>query len=283
MAKELVCTLCGYAGEAKQKARGNGLVEFILWWFFIVPGLIYSIWSRGGSKKSVCPKCGSDKMIPQDTPLGQKLMSEHPKPTKEAIEQSKQEEANRAHNRKVLWIVLGCFFGFPIILGLIFGGSDKKDNNVEPTLHEETPAKADLPTDPQERIEAIVKSLGENYEITIFDENSNVGSKIKSPFQVVINTNAGSCALAKQMNFDIMKALFTDAVARRNIVKIRFNARTYISTSLGGADGREMPVTEWKESGPSNLFKVLSQMGSMDLSSRKMERQTWGKELEGCK
>lgn len=77
MAQHLVCPMCGYAGEAKQKAKGNGFIEFILWWFFIIPGLLYSIWSRGGKGKSVCPKCGNDKMIPADTPMGQKLMAEY--------------------------------------------------------------------------------------------------------------------------------------------------------------------------------------------------------------
>lgn len=71
-----ICTQCGYVGEANKKARGNGLVEFILWWFFLVPGIIYSIWSRGGNGKSVCSKCGCTTIIPVDTPMGQKLLTD---------------------------------------------------------------------------------------------------------------------------------------------------------------------------------------------------------------
>lgn len=76
METQLICTICGYTGEANKKARGNGFIEFILWWFFLVPGIIYSIWSRGGSGKNVCPKCGSTTMIPVNTPIGQRMMYE---------------------------------------------------------------------------------------------------------------------------------------------------------------------------------------------------------------
>lgn len=158
MAKQqLVCTLCGYAGEAKQKARGNGLVEFILWWFFIIPGLLYSIWSRGGKGKSVCPKCGNDKMIPQDTPLGQKLMSEHPQAPRMTKEQEATQKANNAHNLKVVGIVLAIFFGIPIILGVIAGLTEEDNTNIQPA---EQAAKEiiDVPTVEYKELKNYVKS-----------------------------------------------------------------------------------------------------------------------------
>ena len=157
-------------------------------------------------------------------------------------------------------------------------------SSVEQAEQKNAPAveNVSLPEDPQQRIEAIVKNLSPKYEVTIFDKNSNIGSKIKPPFEIIINTDTTSCMFAKQINFDLMSKLYSDPVGRKNIARVRLNVRKYLSTSLGGDDAREMPATSWKDSGPTNFLKVLAQMGSGDLSFRDMERQTWGKELEGC-
>ena len=71
----LICTLCGYSGEVGQKNKGNSLIELILWFFFLVPGLIYSIWRRA-DRQNICPKCKGIIMIPVNTPVGQKLLYE---------------------------------------------------------------------------------------------------------------------------------------------------------------------------------------------------------------
>ena len=83
--KILVCTQCGYVGESKSKNEGTGCVEIVLWLFFIIPGLIYSVWRRS-SRYKICPKCKSPSLIPTDSPRGQKIISEN-KP-KEEIEKS---------------------------------------------------------------------------------------------------------------------------------------------------------------------------------------------------
>lgn len=181
-----------------------------------------------------------------------------------------------------------------IFVGIISVATNSQKNNSAKTTttnsgsNIQTPtqapvAKAELPAEPQARIEAIIKNQGTSYEITIFDKKANVGSKIKPPFEVLINTDAGSCASAKQMNFDVMKDLYTDDISSKNIARIRFNARRYLSTSLGGDDARESTAKTWAESGPTNFLTVLTQMGNGDLSYKEMERQTWGKPLEGCK
>lgn len=70
---QMVCTLCGFIGQQKSKVKGSIFIEIILWFFFLIPGLIYSIW-RLMSKEKVCPKCGHATMIPTSTPQGQKLV-----------------------------------------------------------------------------------------------------------------------------------------------------------------------------------------------------------------
>ncbi len=76
MAKQYVCTNCGYTGAPKKITKGSILIEIILWLFLIVPGLIYSIW-RLTTKYDACPKCKNPTMIPVDSPKGQKLVEEH--------------------------------------------------------------------------------------------------------------------------------------------------------------------------------------------------------------
>ena len=69
-----VCKDCGTVGETKTVARGSMGVEIVLWLCFIVPGLIYSIW-RLSSKHETCSACGSDRLVPIQTPAGQQLAS----------------------------------------------------------------------------------------------------------------------------------------------------------------------------------------------------------------
>ena len=72
---KFICTYCGYVGKPKRKTRGNFFIELILWLVLIVPGVIYSIW-RLSTRYYVCPKCGSETMIPLDTPKGRQLYEE---------------------------------------------------------------------------------------------------------------------------------------------------------------------------------------------------------------
>lgn len=69
---KLVCKDCGTVAEPKTVARGSMAVEIVLWLCFIVPGLIYSVW-RLCSKHDACPACGSERVVPTDTPAGQQL------------------------------------------------------------------------------------------------------------------------------------------------------------------------------------------------------------------
>lgn len=56
------CNSCkNYSSTATM--RGNGWIELILYLFYIVPGIIYSIWRRSGSP-NVCPICKSSSLIP---------------------------------------------------------------------------------------------------------------------------------------------------------------------------------------------------------------------------
>lgn len=275
-----ICTLCGYSGEVKKKNKGNGLIELILWFFFIIPGIIYSIWRRA-DKQNLCPKCGNASMIPLDTPMGQKLLTEQKNNPEMQIQPAKPEKTSRAGLYAML-IILGVVFIFLINSFSVYKEESVKSEAqqvIQPQQNK--PVVQNLPAEPKARIEAIVKNMGANYEVVLFGKNPN--AKPVAPYEVIINTDAGSCAFAKQMNFDVMKALYTDEVSNKNIARVRFNARKYLSTSLGGDDARESTSKTWAESGPTNFLTVLTQMGSGDLSYKDMERQTWGNPIDGCK
>jgi ribosomal protein S27AE len=68
----LICTRCGTTLDRKDlKNPGNTLMELVLWLWLIIPGLLYSIWRR--SKEKLCPQCGSDTLVPENTPVGKRL------------------------------------------------------------------------------------------------------------------------------------------------------------------------------------------------------------------
>lgn len=55
------CTSChGFSAYARKK--GNGLIELVLYLFYIVPGVIYSVWRRTGNSR-LCANCGKATLI----------------------------------------------------------------------------------------------------------------------------------------------------------------------------------------------------------------------------
>lgn len=74
MRGKIHCTNCEYEGKPKRVTPGSFLVELFLWLCFLAPGLIYSIW-RISSKKSVCPDCGSERLIALKTYVKRKSIA----------------------------------------------------------------------------------------------------------------------------------------------------------------------------------------------------------------
>lgn len=70
--KECVCSNCGYLVKPVKVVRGNLATEIILWFFFLIPGICYSVWRTSG-KEMVCPKCNSSQLVPIDSPKGEQL------------------------------------------------------------------------------------------------------------------------------------------------------------------------------------------------------------------
>ena len=71
---QLICLNCGTVGAPKTVTKGSFLVEIILWLFFIIPGIIYSIW-RLTTRAKACCSCGAENMVPLNSPIGKKLQN----------------------------------------------------------------------------------------------------------------------------------------------------------------------------------------------------------------
>lgn len=73
---QMVCTTCHTVGQTKTQVKGSIFTEIILWCFFLVPGIIYSIW-RLSSKQTVCGACGSTALVPTSSSVGKKLTADY--------------------------------------------------------------------------------------------------------------------------------------------------------------------------------------------------------------
>jgi len=67
-----VCKDCGFHGNIPTRRQGSLGIELVLWFFFLVPGLIYTLW-RSSRRACVCPSCGGAAVIPINSPIGEKL------------------------------------------------------------------------------------------------------------------------------------------------------------------------------------------------------------------
>lgn len=70
--REYVCCACGTRGVPVKKLRGSTWITLLLLLFYLVPGLIYMIWRRGG-RSHECAKCGSSEVIPVDSPRANQI------------------------------------------------------------------------------------------------------------------------------------------------------------------------------------------------------------------
>jgi hypothetical protein len=68
----MVCKDCGTVGETTTETRGSRFIELLAWLCFLIPGLIYSMW-RMSTKHETCRACGSEKILPVDSPIGRQM------------------------------------------------------------------------------------------------------------------------------------------------------------------------------------------------------------------
>lgn len=140
-----------------------------------------------------------------------------------------------------------------------------------------------LPATPKSSLEKI-KEVANNAtagkaEVTVWsgDEFANEENK---PYEVVINYSfdhsISSCQSAKSVSYEIMKALYSDADARKDLRRVLVTIPYYLRTSLGSSDG--IPLAEKNSfTGPTNYWSVMSDPRfAGEHETGEPENRTWG-------
>ena len=71
----MLCTRCMGKVVPKTAEKGSMAIEIVLWLFFFLPGLIYSIWRRTNESK-VCPACTSPDLVPFQSERAKSIFGE---------------------------------------------------------------------------------------------------------------------------------------------------------------------------------------------------------------
>ena len=64
---EMYCPHCGTVAVPKRDNRGSFLLGLALFFFFIVPGILYGLWQLT-TGYNACAVCGMDGLLPLDSP-----------------------------------------------------------------------------------------------------------------------------------------------------------------------------------------------------------------------
>lgn len=120
MAREdYICTTCGWIGYPKTRTKGSFGIEVILWLFFLLPGLIYSLW-RITSREDVCPGCANPTMIPTTTPRGKELLQKSEPNTTENVSKSGRQSSRKGRSpRRFLLYLAAIVIGIPIFVLIV--------------------------------------------------------------------------------------------------------------------------------------------------------------------
>lgn len=71
----MICKQCGTAYRGEHVLPGSGWIEFVLYFAYVFPGVIYSIWRRS-KRYPTCAACGSRDLVSVHTPVGERLVRE---------------------------------------------------------------------------------------------------------------------------------------------------------------------------------------------------------------
>jgi hypothetical protein len=75
-AKRRICQECGDIGIPEKHMPGSLLLQIVLFLFWLLPGIIYTIY-RIAATKTICPSCKTtEPMLPLNSPRGKKLFAE---------------------------------------------------------------------------------------------------------------------------------------------------------------------------------------------------------------
>lgn len=233
-----------------------------------------------GQQTKKCPKCGEEIL--------------------ESAKRCKHCQAdlrrwiNKHPIKTFLLIIAGIAF-FPILMAGISSDTNKtpkqeiiqeakeeqkQNNEVAPVVENKEEKTISKETSPIAIIEATVKKITPNSEVTIWDSKGNFAKETtKPPYEVVVNAGKGdiaSCYYAKNVAFEIMKNLYTNPAVKDKISRVIFTSWGHLRVSVGSEDGIK---TDWNSSGPTNFWKVMMQYKPYEDETGPLAQRTWGKAI----
>lgn len=137
-----------------------------------------------------------------------------------------------------------------------------------------------------EKIDNLVAEKYPNFEVTIWNKNSDLASEGQIPYEVVLNgsfnkTVATSCDGAKKLSYYMLETFYKDSEIRPTLSRIMITIPYYLRVSLGASDGVPMEKSG-SFSGPTNFWTVMENMGLGENESGEMKNRTWGNYLTKC-
>ena len=207
----MICTSCYYRGKGKTITKGSLGIEIVLWvfffWLVFIPGIIYTVW-RLTTKAKVCPKCGQNTLIPEDSPRGVELAQKYPDIKDKQVESSPHTEEFKLKPFLKKWWLLIILLAIVVIFVNSISKSHKQPSNNEPVT--------EMPTaTPEVKPVFDVPSLvGKNLDGVI----AVLGSPTKSIDPTALQIQMGVKEWDKSFTKDDKELLVTYTISNKKIV-----------------------------------------------------------------
>ncbi|MBI2600485.1 hypothetical protein HYW42_00880 [Candidatus Daviesbacteria bacterium] len=204
-------------------------------------------------------------------------------------------------NKKVKWAITS-LFAFVILISLIPSKQaivpttatppPTQNPSPKPTLKPlSSPVPAVKPANEAvsstlEKIEKLVAEKYPNFEVTIWNKDSELATEGEIPYEVILNGSfnetASSCDAAKKASYYMLETFYKDNEIRPILSRVLITFPYYLRVSLGASDGVSMAEGSGF-SGPTNFWKVVESAGMGENEQGEMEARSWAVYLTRCK
>jgi hypothetical protein len=209
-------------------------------------------------------------------------------------------------NETIIKIVTGAFVFLTIALFIAAPSTDNRESeNQSENSYEKEPSNSKTTEDqpssyleepvienvveekPPTDLELIEKLVNDKYgglEITIWSTTSEFANESNGPWEVIINSQLfafSDCFGAKSLNYDIMKALYTNDQLKDKLIRVKTSFSDQFQASLGNVDASSIDKEMWDANGPSNFSRALEGSGTSENSNLTKDRQTYFSSING--
>lgn len=167
----------------------------------------------------------------------------------------------------------------------------EKFNNAWKNKPQDSPTITTLITPKSMKITEYINNLivekYPNFEVIIWNENSEIASEGQIPYEVIFNgsfnkTIVSSCDGAKKLSYYILENFYKDNEIRPILSRVIITIPYYLRVSLGANDGVPMELNG-SFSGPTNFWGIMEKMGLGENENGEIKNRTWGNYLTKCK